>query len=94
MFLKSRCHTYIYGRPGQSCGIDFRDFLQKQKVDAVDDVKLFESGWKERYYKAKFGVDINTTEGAKLPRKVVQSFMEGICWTLLYYYRGTPSWIW
>jgi 5'-3' exoribonuclease 2 len=67
---------------------------EKNKVDQPDDVKLFESGWKERYYKSKFDVDIKTEEGAKLPRKVVQSFMEGICWTLLYYYRGCPSWIW
>ena len=111
------------------------------QVDQEDEVKLFEAGWKERYYKSKFGLDIHTEEGSKLPRKVVQSFMEGICWflslcahtltsiylpaclpaclptypssvrvrdplrthaysshtytrTLLYYYRGCPSWIW
>ena len=67
---------------------------EKAKVDQPDEVKLYESGWKERYYKAKFDVDIKTEEGAKWPKKVVQSFMEGICWTLLYYYRGCPSWIW
>jgi 5'-3' exoribonuclease 2 len=26
--------------------------------------------------------------------QVVNHFMEGICWTLLYYYRGCPSWTW
>merc|ERR1719183_1643887 len=56
-----------------------RNMDEKAKVDQADEVKLFESGWKERYYKSKFGVDILTEEGSKFPSKVVQSFMEGIC---------------
>ena len=36
------------------------------QVEQADDVKLYESGWKERYYKSKFGVDINSEEGAKV----------------------------
>ncbi|KAJ1472443.1 hypothetical protein T484DRAFT_1840329, partial [Baffinella frigidus] len=58
----------------------------------VDEVKLGETGWKDRYYTGKFGVDLK--EDPEFARKVVQSFMEGICWTLAYYYRGCPSWDW
>lgn len=65
---------------------------EKSAVNQEDEVKLFESGWKERYYRSKFGVDIK--KDPEFPRKVVQSFMEGISWTLLYYYRGCPSWTW
>eukprot|EP00960_Hanusia_phi_P032052 749647-Hanusia_phi.AAC.3 len=65
---------------------------RKNTVEVQDEVKLHESGWKERYYQNKFGVNIN--KDPSFPRKVVKSFMEGICWTLLYYYRGCPSWIW
>eukprot|EP00961_Rhodomonas_salina_P181144 2444896-Rhodomonas_salina.3 len=32
-----------------------------------DEVKLFESGWKERYYRSKFGVDIK--KDPEFPRK-------------------------
>ena len=58
----------------------------------VDQVVLHERGWKHRYYKDKFNVDLD--KDPDFPRTVVQHFMEGICWTLLYYYRGCPSWIW
>ena len=40
----------------------------------------------------KFKIDLKADPD--FPRKVVQSFMEGICWTLAYYYRGCPSWDW
>ncbi len=67
---------------------------QKRVVEQEDDVCLHQGGWKHRYYRSKFGVDVSDPENAQFPRRVVQSFMEGICWTLLYYYRGCPSWIW
>ena len=67
---------------------------QKRVVEQEDDVCLHQGGWKQRYYKSKFGVDVADPAHAQFPRRVVQSFMEGICWTLLYYYRGCPSWIW
>jgi 5'-3' exoribonuclease 2 len=67
---------------------------QKRVVEQEDDVCLHQGGWKQRYYRSKFGVDVSEPENAQFPRRVVQSFMEGICWTLLYYYRGCPSWIW
>jgi 5'-3' exoribonuclease 2 len=67
---------------------------QKRVVEQEDDVCLHQGGWKQRYYRSKFGVDVSEAENAQFPRRVVQSFMEGICWTLLYYYRGCPSWIW
>ena len=67
---------------------------QKRVVEQEDDVCLHQGGWKQRYYRSKFGVDVSDPAHAGFPRRVVQSFMEGICWTLLYYYRGCPSWVW
>ncbi|CAG8748961.1 6023_t:CDS:2, partial [Funneliformis mosseae] len=48
---------------------------------------LWEAGFKERYYKQKFGVE--------LPNKEFQNnYIEGLCWVLKYYFQGVPSWKW
>lgn len=46
--------------------------------------RLWEPGWKQRYYKNKFDVDASDH---KFRRKVVQSYVEGLCWVLRYYYQ-------
>lgn len=56
-----------------------------------DNVRLWEEGWKQRYYKTKFDVDVSDDEFRK---KVVQSYVEGLCWVLRYYYQGCASWKW
>ncbi|KAG8443997.1 hypothetical protein GDO86_009253 [Hymenochirus boettgeri] len=56
-----------------------------------DNIRLWEEGWKQRYYKNKFDVDASDE---KFRRKVVQSYVEGLCWVLRYYYQGCASWKW
>lgn len=56
-----------------------------------DNVRLWEEGWKQRYYKTKFDVDVSD-EGFR--KKVVRSYVEGLCWVLRYYYQGCASWKW
>lgn len=46
--------------------------------------RLWEDGWKQRYYKTKFDVDASDEDFRK---KVVQSYVEGLCWVLRYYYQ-------
>ena len=60
-------------------------------VDYEDTVKMWEPGYRERYYKEKFGVDLSDTD---FRRQVVKSYIEGLCWVLAYYYQGVPSWQW
>ncbi|KAM0789101.1 hypothetical protein ACM66B_003157 [Microbotryomycetes sp. NB124-2] len=60
-------------------------------VEQEDTVKLWEPGYKERYYRQKFGVELSDEE---FRRKIVKSYVEGLCWVLEYYYQGTPSWHW
>ncbi|XP_053737579.1 5'-3' exoribonuclease 2 [Synchiropus splendidus] len=71
---------------------------QKRKAIDSDDepepedhVRLWEDGWKQRYYKTKFDVDLSDEEFRK---KVVRSYVEGLCWVLRYYYQGCASWKW
>ncbi|CAK8690060.1 unnamed protein product [Clavelina lepadiformis] len=79
------------------------DSLQSSSTDSVkrkkednddepdDDVRLWEDGWKERYYKSKFDVSM---KDFAFRRKVVRSYVEGLCWVLSYYYQGCASWTW
>jgi 5'-3' exoribonuclease 2 len=53
--------------------------------DADDKVRLWEPGWRERYYGNKFGVYGSAVK--KLSDKVALAYMEGLCWVLQYYYR-------
>ncbi|KAF9535221.1 hypothetical protein CPB83DRAFT_843214 [Crepidotus variabilis] len=60
-------------------------------VDQEDTVKLWEPGYKERYYRQKFGVELTDTEFRK---NLTKSYVEGMAWVLQYYYQGAPSWQW
>lgn len=62
-------------------------------VDALppDNVRMWEEGYADRYYEKKFGVDPKDIE---FRHKVAASYVEGVCWVLLYYLQGCPSWGW
>lgn len=66
-------------------------------VDSDDDnddkVRNWEAGYRDRYYKNKFGVT-TPEEINEIRKQVVRSYLEGISWVLLYYYQGCPSWQW
>ena len=56
-----------------------------------DTVRLWEPGYADRYYEQKFGVDPANLE---FRREVARAYTEGLCWVLLYYFQGCPSWTW
>ncbi|KAJ7068010.1 exoribonuclease 2, partial [Mycena amicta] len=60
-------------------------------VDQEDTVKLWEPGYRQRYYDQKFPDQINDPD---LKKKITTAYVEGLCWVLHYYYQGTPSWQW
>mgnify|MGYP001033075839 FL=1 len=60
-----------------------------------DNVRFGEPGWRERYYKVKFSVDINNPEEWEpFQKKIAKSYLEGLVWVLRYYYQGCCSWEW
>ncbi|KAI9591910.1 XRN 5'-3' exonuclease N-terminus-domain-containing protein [Syncephalis fuscata] len=60
-------------------------------AEPVDDVRMWETGFKERYYRQKFGVELSDET---FRREIVFKYVEGLCWVLRYYYQGCPSWKW
>ncbi|ETW84271.1 hypothetical protein HETIRDRAFT_425699 [Heterobasidion irregulare TC 32-1] len=60
-------------------------------VEQEDTVRLWESGYRERYYRQKFGVE---PTDAEFKKRITTSYVEGLAWVLRYYYQGTPSWQW
>ncbi|KAF7981596.1 hypothetical protein HWV62_32650 [Athelia sp. TMB] len=63
-------------------------------VEQEDTVKLWEPGYRERYYRQKFGVELSDVEFRKKNPSITKHYVEGMAWVLHYYYQGTPSWQW
>lgn len=58
---------------------------------APDDVRLWEEGYADRYYAAKFKADPKDIE---FRHKVANEYVQGLAWVLLYYFQGCASWDW
>ncbi|KRZ69200.1 5'-3' exoribonuclease 2, partial [Trichinella papuae] len=59
--------------------------------EPFDEVRLWEGGWKDRYYLVKF--QCSPTD-LKFRHHVANCYVEGLCWVLRYYYQGCCSWKW
>ena len=46
--------------------------------------RLWESGWKERYYQKKFSVSSGDVD---FVWQVMESYTQGLCWVMAYYYQ-------
>ena len=57
----------------------------------IDNVRLWEEGYADRYYEQKFAVD---PKDVAFRNKVAKAYVEGLAWVLLYYFQGCPSWTW
>ncbi|XP_040920788.1 5'-3' exoribonuclease 2 [Toxotes jaculatrix] len=75
----------------ESRGVKRKAEDSDSEPEPEDNVRLWEQGWKQRYYKTKFDVDVTDED---FRRKVVRSYVEGLCWVLRYYYQGCASWKW
>ncbi|KAF4529549.1 hypothetical protein B566_EDAN014395 [Ephemera danica] len=56
-----------------------------------DEVRLWEDGFKERYYSSKFDCGEGNIE---FRYKLAHEYVLGLCWVLQYYYQGCASWKW
>ncbi|KAK9446920.1 XRN 5'-3' exonuclease N-terminus-domain-containing protein [Limtongia smithiae] len=69
------------------------DMDEDSTAEDDDGVRLWEPGYNARYYAQKFKVR-SSQEQESVRRDIVESYVEGVSWVLLYYYQGCPSWTW
>ncbi|KAJ3315681.1 5'-3' exoribonuclease 2 [Boothiomyces sp. JEL0838] len=83
--------TEIEEDPETGLPIIIKEDVDSDAEPPADDIRLWESGWKIRYYKNKFQVDV---QDENFRQEIVKSYVEGLCWVLKYYYQGVQSWKW
>lgn len=64
---------------------------EEEDDQAHDEVRLWEDGFKDRYYESKFDVPADNLE---FRYNVALQYVRGLCWVLRYYYQGCASWKW
>lgn len=62
---------------------------ESDRIDRCDEVRLWEEGWRTRYYQSKFGVD--PEDAPEFCIKVAHEYVIGLCWVLAYYYQVSWS---
>ena len=66
----------------------FQDFM---KIDYNKEYEV----WKEAYYSLYVGISKKDEEDYNdIRQKMVKNYLEGLVFTLNYYYKGIPSWTW
>ncbi|XP_043272687.1 5'-3' exoribonuclease 2 homolog [Venturia canescens] len=64
---------------------------EEEDDQAHDEVRLWEDGFKDRYYESKFDV---APDNFAFRNNVALQYVRGLCWVLRYYYQGCASWKW
>lgn len=102
-YLSENEHDYIkqeYSKrrkmKPRRCGEDDDKILNKiMEVPIVDRtceeyINPYESGWRNRYYKELFGIDIDHERC----KEICKNYLEGLEWTINYYTTGCKDWRW
>jgi 5'-3' exoribonuclease 2 len=55
--------------------------------ETPDEVRLYEDGFKDRYYEAKFGLPPDDPQSIAFRQRVAAEYTLGLCWVLRYYYQ-------
>jgi len=70
-----------------------REKLDKFADNVVDNVRLHEDGWKDRYYSDKCKADDIEHKGGGR-EELFRQYVVGLTWVMRYYYDGVCSWKW
>jgi hypothetical protein len=65
---------------------------KRTHAGAEDNVRFGATGWKDRYYCAKFGPALGSDP--RFRDALRRHYTEGLCWVFRYYYFGVASWTW
>lgn len=90
---RKRKHDDNDDAEGSDDGADKKEEKEEEEEDpdANDEVRLWEPGFKDRYYESKFDVG---PDNLQFRYSVALQYVRGLCWVLKYYYQGCASWDW
>lgn len=60
-------------------------------INDEDQVRLWEDDGKSRYYDLKLKTLQNDNNAMN---SLIKSYLKGLCWVMIYYFQGCPSWSW
>eukprot|EP01097_Dermamoeba_algensis_P003693 TRINITY_DN2532_c0_g1_i1.p1 TRINITY_DN2532_c0_g1~~TRINITY_DN2532_c0_g1_i1.p1 ORF type:complete len:571 (-),score=88.81 TRINITY_DN2532_c0_g1_i1:312-2024(-) len=86
----------VYRKLAKFQGEEFdgsEETLPDEDEEPMDDVQMGSAGFRERYYKKKFGCE-TPEEVEKIRKEVGAHYARGMCWVMQYYYQGCCSWDW
>ncbi len=63
---------------------DASEIESDDEPEVNDEVRLWEAGFKDRYYESKFDV---SSDNKAFRVKVAVEYVRGLCWVLKYYYQ-------
>ena len=75
----------------QETGVKRQREEEEEEEETPDEVRLWEDGFKDRYYESKFDVGV---EDIEFRYRIAAEYALGLCWVLRYYYQGCSSWEW
>jgi len=83
-------------KPGEKRKHEQVEEKKKEPEAPQDHIRLYEEGWRSRYYLHKFNVDQDDDPEyfKRFTKHVADEYVLGLCWVLRYYYQGCPSWKW
>ena len=79
------------GTPDRNTPVEVVTPKKDDDEPPLDNVRLWEEGYADRYYEQKFGAD---PKNIRFRNEVARAYVEGLAWVLLYYFQGCPSWTW
>lgn len=65
----------------------WKNLIQTNNSKFHDPIRFNQSGWKYRYYETYFGKKYNRN-------KISEAYLEGLTWSINYYFFECPSWSW
>lgn len=78
------------GKSGNNYSDDMYNFENLVGLNLVDNIRFNEPGYKERYYKHYFNVNITSSTVNQL----CNEYIKGIIWSFEYYFNKCPCWSW
>jgi 5'-3' exonuclease len=97
IFFKKDLPEYLAYKRQQKCyetelyKKEIWEYENLRNVKIIDNIKLNNPGFKERYYEHYFHIETKTDE---LKSKICHNYLEGLVWVANYYFLECNSWRW